>query len=287
MDVTRVLGNLGGVASKWQLNDHGVTDWEIGRARHDGRVVRIRRAWYALPGADRQVCAAVRVGGMLSCVSLIRSTGIWAPPDSAVHVSVAANASLLRSAESRLAPFQENAGVVLHWRPRAGATRLPRDTIAGSLVEAVGCAGEADVIAMTDSALHLGAVRPDELSLAGMPPRLIALADSAAESGGETYVRLRLRSMQVDVRTQVEIPDIGRVDFLIGDRLVLEVDGYAFHGDRDAFERDRARDLALVARGFLVIRVSYRQITREWPRVERAISSILRSRRHRIPRRAA
>jgi len=287
MDAVRVLKDLGGVASKWQLNEHGVSDWEIGRARHEGRIIRVRRAWYALPSAERAVCAAVRVGGMLTCVSLLDASGVWTPPEPALHVSVAANASRLRSAESRFTPFRETPGVVLHWRPRAGATRLPRDTVAGSLVEAVGCLDEADVIAMTDSALRLGIVRRGDLRRAGMPARVVARADPSAESGGETYVRLRLRSMRCDFRTQAVIPGVGRVDFLVGDRLVIEVDGYAVHGDRDAFERDRARDLALVARGYLVIRVSYRQILEDWPRVERAIASILRSRRHRLPRRAA
>jgi very-short-patch-repair endonuclease len=40
------------------------------------------------------------------------------------------------------------------------------------------------------------------------------------------------------------------VDFLWRDhRLVVEVDGYAFHGHRLAFERDRAKQQALTAHG--------------------------------------
>jgi very-short-patch-repair endonuclease len=51
------------------------------------------------------------------------------------------------------------------------------------------------------------------------------------------------------------------VDFLWPrQRLVVEVDGFAFHSDRAAFERDRARDAALVAAGFRVIRVTWRQL---------------------------
>ena len=37
-----------------------------------------------------------------------------------------------------------------------------------------------------------------------------------------------------------------------GERLVVEVDGFAFHGSRDAFERDRRRDAELVAAGWRV-----------------------------------
>jgi very-short-patch-repair endonuclease len=45
--------------------------------------------------------------------------------------------------------------------------------------------------------------------------------------------------------------------------LVVEVDGYAFHGTRQAFERDRRRDADLVAAGLRVLRVSWRQLTGE------------------------
>jgi very-short-patch-repair endonuclease len=46
-------------------------------------------------------------------------------------------------------------------------------------------------------------------------------------------------------------------------RLVVEIDGYAYHGHRAQFERDRRRDLALVAAGYRVIRISWRQLTNE------------------------
>jgi very-short-patch-repair endonuclease len=46
-------------------------------------------------------------------------------------------------------------------------------------------------------------------------------------------------------------------------RLVIEVDGYAYHGHRAQFERDRRKDLALTAAGYRVIRISWRQLTQE------------------------
>lgn len=50
-------------------------------------------------------------------------------------------------------------------------------------------------------------------------------------------------------------------------RLVVEVDGYAFHGTRAAFERDRRRDARLLMAGYRVIRLTWRQLTRERRRV--------------------
>ena len=54
------------------------------------------------------------------------------------------------------------------------------------------------------------------------------------------------------------------VDLLWRDAtLVVEIDGYAFHSSRRAFERDRERDAGLVAAGWSVIRITWRQIERE------------------------
>jgi very-short-patch-repair endonuclease len=46
-------------------------------------------------------------------------------------------------------------------------------------------------------------------------------------------------------------------------RLVVEVDGFAFHGSRHAFERDRRRDADLLAAGYRVVRFTWRQIKYE------------------------
>ena len=45
------------------------------------------------------------------------------------------------------------------------------------------------------------------------------------------------------------------VDFFFpAHRLVVETDGWRDHGTRIAFERDRAKDAALVAAGYIVLR---------------------------------
>ncbi len=54
------------------------------------------------------------------------------------------------------------------------------------------------------------------------------------------------------------------IDFLWREeRLAVEIDGYAFHADRAAFEADRRRDADLAARGTHVMRITWRQITTE------------------------
>jgi very-short-patch-repair endonuclease len=46
-------------------------------------------------------------------------------------------------------------------------------------------------------------------------------------------------------------------------RLIVEVDGYRFHSSRPRFEHDCKRDASLAALGYTVLRVTWRQLTRE------------------------
>ncbi len=58
-----------------------------------------------------------------------------------------------------------------------------------------------------------------------------------------------------------ELPGIGEVDAAWPDRrVVIELDSWTYHGHREAFERDRARDAALAAMGWTRIRVTARML---------------------------
>ena len=48
-----------------------------------------------------------------------------------------------------------------------------------------------------------------------------------------------------------------------GTRLIVELDSWASHGHRAAFERDSAKGAQLTAAGYTVIRVTWRQLTTE------------------------
>jgi very-short-patch-repair endonuclease len=69
------------------------------------------------------------------------------------------------------------------------------------------------------------------------------------------------------------------VDFLWpGERLVVEVDGYAFHSSRAAFERDRVRDADLQAHGYRVLRFTWRRLAAAPEAVITAIATALAAR---------
>jgi very-short-patch-repair endonuclease len=68
------------------------------------------------------------------------------------------------------------------------------------------------------------------------------------------------------------------VDFLWREqRLIVEVDGYAFHSSRRSFERDRRRDADMAAAGWRVVRVTWRQLTEEPEAVIAALAAALAS----------
>jgi very-short-patch-repair endonuclease len=60
-------------------------------------------------------------------------------------------------------------------------------------------------------------------------------------------------------------------------RLIVELDGYAFHGHRGAFERDRARDAALLAAGYRVVRLTHRRLDEEGAAVAAQLHALLQA----------
>jgi len=267
MDLEAALRHMGRTATRRDLIALGSTDRELARAVESGRLHRVRKGVYAAPLLADGRAQAMRLRGSLTCVSLLRSHGVWVPPDDKrLHVRLPKSARPPSSAQ-----------VVAHW-----ARHRRPESIAGALGRMLACAGTEWTVAAADSALHLGLL--SEAELMTLPRVVRARADGRCESGGESLVRQRLAARRIRCAPQVQIADVGRVDLLVGDRLVLEVDGFEFHGTRDAFERDRERDRRLVALGYVVIRVTMNQVLHDWARVERAILAIVRSRRHRWPR---
>jgi hypothetical protein len=66
----------------------------------------------------------------------------------------------------------------------------------------------------------------------------VAAAEDGSESPGESLTRLALRAAGAEVQAQVDIHDsrgfVGRVDFLVGGRVVVEFDGAQKYGGAEA-----------------------------------------------------
>jgi very-short-patch-repair endonuclease len=154
-----------------------------------------------------------------------------------------------------------------------------------ALAQSFRVVGWDEAVAILDSALHQHLIsRPlAQAIVAGAPPEVRGVwsfVDAAAESGIESLVRCRLAARGIACRTQVVIPTIGRVDLLVGDRLVIEVDGRKHHGP-ERFEGDRRRDLELSVFDLRVVRLSYRQVVHDWDATEDALLRLIERGEHR------
>jgi very-short-patch-repair endonuclease len=112
----------------------------------------------------------------------------------------------------------------------------------------------------------------------GLPTGLEGQTDRTRSELERLFLRLcaaaGLPRPEVNVRVDRHL-----VDFLWRDRrLVVETDGFRYHRGRVAFQEDRGRDLDLRARGYDVLRFSYRQVTDEPQLVIRSLSRALKSR---------
>jgi very-short-patch-repair endonuclease len=99
-----------------------------------------------------------------------------------------------------------------------------------------------------------------------------ALTRSEAERRALELIRAaRLPTPQTNVQLRGY-----EVDFLWrAQRLVVEIDGYAFHSSRRSFERDRRKDRELAAAGYLILRITWRELTDERDAVVATLSAAL------------
>ena len=58
-------------------------------------------------------------------------------------------------------------------------------------------------------------------------------------------------------------------------RVVVELDSYAIHTTRQAFESDRARDRELTLAGYRVVRITWRQLTTQPDALANQLRTIL------------
>lgn len=251
--VVALQGRLG--ASWWSaLVRDGVTDGDLRGAVRRGRVVSLGGGTYALPDADEDAVAAAGVRGRIACCSAAGRHGLDLLNQPAVpHVAVPRNNSIMA-----------DPAVVVHRESTQGAG--PVVPLLTALVGVLRCLPTMDAVVAVDSALREGLVRATSISRLLRGPgsvearRRLGLADASSGSLLETVLRLALREAGLSVACQVLVPGVGRVDFVIGGWLVVEVDGFEFHADREHYRTDRRRANLLVAGGFRLLRFSYEDV---------------------------
>lgn len=161
----------------------------------------------------------------------------------------------------------------------------PVDSIGQALLCALHCVDGDEAVAIMDSILNRGALTIDDLIdlMEGewkTHRALLDHVDARAESGTESLVRRRLARLGIKARIQVEIDGVGRVDLLVGDLLIVEVDSVAHHTSVANYQKDRARDKRAVALGYRVLRLTYEEVMDDWAEVERQVLHLVRARKH-------
>ncbi len=215
--------------------------------------------------------AAAKRGVVLSCVTLAGRRDLWVTSTAEPHVAAPTNSGHARSVRG-----------VVHWN-RPIFPRDPdalEDSIENALILVARCLPREDALATWESALRTKAVDPDVLTRAALPPaarELLAEARPFADSGTETIFQTRLRWLNVPLTPQVWI--LGhRVDVLIGERLVVQIDGGHHVGPQRS--SDIAHDAELVLRGYHVIRIGYEQLMSQWGAVQNLILAAIAQRLH-------
>ncbi|MBC7589934.1 MAG: DUF559 domain-containing protein [Salinibacterium sp.] len=262
----------------------GWTGRQLSRAVVRGELIRIRQGWYCAPSLVDEAQQAARVGGQLTCHSAARMLGLAVRGSSTLHVTVPRNAARLRASRDPqiLLELSQRASVIVHWSGRPGAMTWPPTTPTPIeiLMEMATCESPEFTIAAVDSAIRLGVIplRSWLEFLPSLPKKLAVLlagVDGRSGSITESLSRTRLCALGIVPQLQFKIAGVGFVDMLIGDRLVVEIDGRQYHTDKGQFEADRQRDARLSMLGYRVLRFSYRQVMDNWAQVRGSIEAAI------------
>jgi len=277
ISITESVRRRGGLAATFELYEDGHTRRGLASAVHSGSIVRVRQGWFALDGTHPTLLEAVRVGGRLTGLSALELQGFWSYPTDDLHVAVHPHDARLRTRLDKTQRLADspNPATCVHWRDEADGSRFMLATV-DCLADVIACQTPDVVTAVADSVLFN---RPRLIAewndLVATSPEChrayLDAIDGICESGTESIFWFRTKKFGLKISRQIHIPGVGRVDFRIGPKLIIEVDGAAYHTDPVAFHRDRHRDAVLSALGYRVLRFSYRQVLYAWPEVEAAL----------------
>ena len=235
--------------------------------------------FYATPEAPADLLPLLRNGVRSTCVSAAAHHDLWTPLHTGTHVY-----------RPRGIPQPtEQHGWVAHGRGmRFWPDLLPIADLALTLEHAARCLPVRDAAILFESALHQQKLSLQQAHqiVAGLPLRLrtpLRRIHRRAESGTETAVRWWLESLRVAVTPQVWIPEVGRVDLMLGESWIIECDSARFHDSPAQYHKDRRRDLLLKARRYAVTRLTWEQVFLDWESTKQQLLACLRRRDHRRP----
>ena len=258
--------------SRAQLLALGMTRRAIEHRLRSGRYTGIHRGVYAVAGAPSsaqgRAHGALLAGGPGAALTHRSAAAQWAVRAETLPPEITVPGPRLRSRPD----------LIVHTRPLSADEIVVRDglrvtTPLRTLLD-LAAVEPLEALERAIAEAHvLGLITPGALAHAletGPRRRGAARLRAALGSDGAapTHSELERRMLRLIVYAGLPRPDVNtsiaghRADFVWPEhRLIVEVDGWAAHGHRLAFERDRARDVAHQAAGWTVLRFTWRQLT--------------------------
>ncbi|MFC4243306.1 endonuclease domain-containing protein [Gryllotalpicola reticulitermitis] len=264
MHLATLLARNNGFVTRAELRRYGVSAHAVRGLIARGALVALTRNILARPPVPAEPSRAAMMGGRVACVTAAHSMGIWVLDDTAFHVVPRGRNGHFRTdaAEPR---------AVVHWTPEPIEPDGHRPVVESgrnALAHIARCQPLDAAAASFDSAVRLGLTTLEELQVLASAHRgrfadAAALVTGRADSGLETLTRVRLKWAGVGCREQVVI-DGHPVDLLIGDRLVIQLDGKQHLEDPAQLARDRWQDRRLRLMGYTVLRYGYAEVVYAW-----------------------
>jgi very-short-patch-repair endonuclease len=266
-----------GVVSRSQLQRLGISAHRIEYRLRKGRLESLHAGVYRigpLVAPRQRELAALLACGDDAVLSHQSAGALWelhSPPNGTPVVISTTRLVRLRSSAVRVHRM-----TTLHREDITQLDGLPLTTPSRTLLDLAGSLGTRELEQALARASRQGRLMRDQIQklLERYPRRhgiarlrtLLSAPDdpvftrSEAEERFLALVRragLRPPEMNVKVRG-FEVDALWRAE-----RLVVEIDGFAYHSSPMDFERDRYRDGVLTAAGFRVMRIIWHQLTRE------------------------
>jgi Transcriptional regulator, AbiEi antitoxin/Protein of unknown function (DUF559) len=296
--IAELAGRQHGVVSLAQLTAMGLSARGVGHRVAAGRLHRVHRGAYAVGHALLSLkgrwMAAVLACGPDALLSHRSAAELWGLRESAranIDVTSPRRAGRSRSGIDihRADTLQPQDITHVHGIPCTAVARTLLD-----LAEVVNrrqlerACDQADLERILD-ATALDDVLSRAFGRRGAPGLRAILDENAI---GQTVTRSEMEERFLslcdraglpppEVNVWLGLPGGGRAqaDFLWREqRLIVETDGRAAHGTRRAFEHDRRRDQRLVLASWRVIRVTWRQLTREPEELVRILEKLIEPR---------
>jgi very-short-patch-repair endonuclease len=262
-----------GVVARRQLLALGIGDGAIDGRRAKGWFHPLHRGVYAVGhtaiGRHGHWMAAVLAGGPGAALSHSSGGALLEMAEEqpgTIHVTIPRSGRSrpgIRFHASRLPPDE-----------RGAVDGIPVTSPARTILDLAATAGRA---AAEQALLAAEARHPrarDELTalLARRPGRAGARAARALIEKPRAFTRSELERRFLALVRAAGLPE-PEVNARVGgfevdcvwppERVAVELDGHAFHASRAAYEGDRARDRALQAAGWRVVRITWRQLAEE------------------------